>query len=73
MTKIKKAKETCARLKGHFTSARKSLERLVEARKSLQVIEDGFRLAKAKLKNWNHMLRMWNSWRAWVKTGSRER
>ena len=51
MSEIEKAKATCARLKGHFTRAKNSLAKELEARKAPHIIEKGYDKAKAKLEN----------------------
>ena len=50
MSEIEKAKATCARLKGHFTRAKNSLAKQLEARKAPHIIEKSFEEANAKLK-----------------------
>ena len=50
MSEIEKAKATCARLKGHFTRAKNSLAKELEARKASHIIDKGYEEAKAKLK-----------------------
>ena len=51
MSEIEKAKATCARLKGHFTRAKNSLAKELEARKAPHIIENAYEEAKARLKN----------------------
>ena len=50
MAEIEKAKATCARLKGHFTRAKNSLAKQLEARTAPHIIEKGHEEAYAKLK-----------------------
>ena len=50
MSEIEKAKATCARLKGHFTRAKNSLAKQLEARTAPHIIEKGHEEAYAKLK-----------------------
>ena len=49
MSEIEKAKATCARLKGHFTTAKIMLAKMLAARKVPEIIEEAFKEAKAKL------------------------
>ena len=50
MSEIEKAKATCARLKGHFTRAKNSLARKLQARNGPHIIENVREEARLKLK-----------------------
>ena len=50
MSEIDRAKATCARLKGHATRAKNHLAKQLVAKTGLQIIEESYKEAHAKLR-----------------------